>query len=213
MHRVHLMPLHPETHHFLPHLNPDWFYLSRTGLPIGAEPWSGDVVAISSNTGSFQLHKQLICVFSQRYCGNQYACWFLLQALSNLTDLCLVANQNLVRKVLHNPEHVLHLLLPSVSTSSNCYSLRPRTKNRELHDRLSHLVDCNFITRMYFYQSYQTTAVNCICLRTACKKFSCGEGRTPRRPPITVRVWIFPALKSATWPLIRNWVDFVGFKH
>ena len=26
-------------------------------------------------------------------------------------------------------------------------------------------------------------------------------------------VWIFPTLKSATWPLIRNWVDFVGFKH
>ena len=24
---------HPETHHLLPHLNPDWFYLSGTGLP------------------------------------------------------------------------------------------------------------------------------------------------------------------------------------
>ena len=23
----------PETHHLLPHLNPDWFYLSGTGLP------------------------------------------------------------------------------------------------------------------------------------------------------------------------------------
>ena len=71
----------------------------------------------------------------------------LLQALSNLNDLCLVANQNLFRKDLRNPQHVLHLLLPSVSTSSNCYSLRPRTNNRELPDRLSHLVD-NFITRM-----------------------------------------------------------------
>ena len=23
----------PKPHHLLPHLNPDWFYLSRTGLP------------------------------------------------------------------------------------------------------------------------------------------------------------------------------------
>jgi len=29
-----LMPLHPKkTHHLLPHLNPDWFYRSGTGLP------------------------------------------------------------------------------------------------------------------------------------------------------------------------------------
>jgi len=25
---VQLMPLHPKPHHLLPHLNPDWFYLS-----------------------------------------------------------------------------------------------------------------------------------------------------------------------------------------
>ena len=31
LHMVQLMPLHP--HHLLPHLNPDWFYLSCTGLP------------------------------------------------------------------------------------------------------------------------------------------------------------------------------------
>jgi len=28
-----LMPLHPKPHHILPYLNPDWFYLSGTGLP------------------------------------------------------------------------------------------------------------------------------------------------------------------------------------
>ena len=33
LHVVQLMPLHPQTHHLLPHLNPDWFYLSGTGLP------------------------------------------------------------------------------------------------------------------------------------------------------------------------------------
>ena len=33
-HWVQLMPLpSPKPHHLLPHLNPDWFYLSGTGLP------------------------------------------------------------------------------------------------------------------------------------------------------------------------------------
>ena len=33
LHMVQLMPLHPKTHHLLPHLNPDWFDLSGTGFP------------------------------------------------------------------------------------------------------------------------------------------------------------------------------------
>jgi len=33
LHMVQLMPTHPRPHHLLPHLNPDWFYLSGTGLP------------------------------------------------------------------------------------------------------------------------------------------------------------------------------------
>ena len=31
LHMVQLTPLHPQTHHLLSHLNPDWFYLSATG--------------------------------------------------------------------------------------------------------------------------------------------------------------------------------------
>ena len=33
LHMVKLTPQHPKPHHLLPHLNPDWFYLSGTGLP------------------------------------------------------------------------------------------------------------------------------------------------------------------------------------
>jgi len=34
LHMVQLMPLHLKTpHHLLPHLNPDWFFLSGTCLP------------------------------------------------------------------------------------------------------------------------------------------------------------------------------------
>ena len=33
LHMVQLMPFIPKPHRLLPHLNPDWFYLSGTGLP------------------------------------------------------------------------------------------------------------------------------------------------------------------------------------
>ena len=72
----------------------------------------------------------------------------------NLSDICLEADQNLFRNVLHNPQHVLHQLLPPVSATSHSYSLRTRTHDRQLPDRLSRLADCNFITLMLFYQSY-----------------------------------------------------------
>jgi len=63
-------------------------------------------------------------------------------------------DMNLFRNVLHNPEHVLYQLLPPVSASTHSYSLRTRAHKRQLPDHLSHLVDCNFIIRMLFYQSY-----------------------------------------------------------
>ena len=72
----------------------------------------------------------------------------------NFSDICLEADQNLFRNVLHTPQHVLHQLLPPVSATSHSYSLRTRTHNRQLPDRLSRLADCNFITHMLFYQSY-----------------------------------------------------------
>ena len=37
---------------------------------------------------------------------------FCSKDLPNFSDICLDANQNLFRKVLQNPEHVLHQLLP-----------------------------------------------------------------------------------------------------
>jgi len=80
--------------------------------------------------------------------------YVLYSPLPNFSDICLEADQNLFRKVLHNPQHVLHQLLPPVSASSHSYFLRTRSHNRQLPDRLSHLIDCNFIIRMLFYQSY-----------------------------------------------------------
>jgi len=57
-------------------------------------------------------------------------------------------------KVLRNPDHVLHRLLPSDSTISHGYSLKPRVHDRVLPDRLSHVKDHNFIIHMLFYHAY-----------------------------------------------------------
>ena len=72
---------------------------------------------------------------------------------SSFDDLCIQADQNLFNKVLHNPDHVLHRLLPPVAYTSY-YCLRPRAHDRSLPERLTHLTDCNFIIRMLFYQVY-----------------------------------------------------------
>ena len=37
---------------------------------------------------------------------------FCCKNLPNFNDICLEADQNLFRNVLHNPQHVLHQLLP-----------------------------------------------------------------------------------------------------
>jgi len=93
----------------------------------------------------------------------QKICGFLLQStrigfyspdLPNFEDLCLQADQNMFSKVLRNPHHVLHRLLPPVSTICHSYSLRPHVRDRVLSDCLSHLTDCNFIIRVLFYQAY-----------------------------------------------------------
>ena len=67
---------------------------------------------------------------------------------------CIQADQNLFNEVLHNPDHVLHRLLPPVAHTSHNFNLRPRAHDRSLPERLTHLTDCNFIIRMLFYQVY-----------------------------------------------------------
>lgn len=79
---------------------------------------------------------------------------FCSPELPSFDDLCLEADQNLFNKILSNQDHVLHRLLPPVSDTSHNYSLRRRVHDRALPDRLSSLTDCNFITRMLFYQVY-----------------------------------------------------------
>jgi len=60
----------PKPHHLLPHLNPDWFYLSRTGLPRLSWKrghWTGIVVVVAA----VDLHA-FLCIHYAPLCG-----WFL----------------------------------------------------------------------------------------------------------------------------------------
>ena len=99
--------------------------------------------------------------------------------LSNFTDL--EADRNLFCKVVYHLEHVLHhlgysrqfQLLPTAIPLGHA----PSTENSP--DRLPHLLDCSFITRMLFYQSltlthtYVLSFVNCVFYIIPVYYFSC----------------------------------------
>jgi len=99
---------------------------------------------------------QRVAVLSKRLDFEELLVVYLVCSpdLSSFNELCTQADQNMFSKVLNNTDHVLHHLLTPVHNTSHSYSLRPRAHDRELPDRLAHLTDCNFITRMLFYQVY-----------------------------------------------------------
>ena len=112
---------------------------------------------------------------------------------------------------------VVHLLLPSVSTSSNCYSLRPRTHT---HNRENSLMSVSS-GRLQFYYTHVVlpvlldhTVVTCICLRTACKSLVVVKGVHRVARPAQLEYGSFPHLS----PLLGLWSEIgstllAGFKH
>jgi len=50
--------------------------------------------------------------------------------------------------------HVLHQLLPPLSSASQNYSLRDRTHQFRLPDRTERITDCNFLVRSLFKDVY-----------------------------------------------------------
>ena len=66
MHMVQLMLLHPKPRHLLPHLNPDWFYLSVTSLAtffLGKRPLN----MCSSSTSSCSSSRVTSCSWLRLY--------------------------------------------------------------------------------------------------------------------------------------------------
>ena len=72
--------------------------------------------------------------------------------IDDFVTLCSTADKQLFNRILNQPEHVLHSLLPPPSASQ--YNLRHRPHNRLLCQRASRLTDCNFIFRMLYSDMY-----------------------------------------------------------
>ena len=74
-------------------------------------------------------------------------CGFCPPDLPDFDELLEDADDQLFQRILNNPHHTLHQLLPPQSTASQHYQLRHRTHDRQLPAHKGYLSDCNFITR------------------------------------------------------------------
>ena len=81
--------------------------------------------------------------------------------IDDFATLCSTADTQLFNRILKQPEHVLHSLLPPSSASQ--YNLRHRPHNRLLCQRASRLTDCNFIIRMLYSDMYWLTLRTFYC--------------------------------------------------
>lgn len=79
---------------------------------------------------------------------------YCAQNLQNFDELCDAADDELFSKVAQLSNHVLHELLPPLSTASQQYNLRRRAHSLQLPQHNTYLSDCSFITRMLYKNIY-----------------------------------------------------------
>jgi len=72
-------------------------------------------------------------------------------------------DDRLFNRIRHNPQHVLYSLLPPPSTASQNYNLRPRQHDRQLPAHASHLMDCDFITRILYTKTFTNKTLQTLC--------------------------------------------------
>jgi len=72
-----------------------------------------------------------------------------LTYLLTFADICLSADNKLFSAVIRDSDHVLHKLVPPLSTAFQSYSLQERKHNYSLPLRIGRLSDHNFIQRMF----------------------------------------------------------------
>ena len=77
---------------------------------------------------------------------------FLPPLHPSFSDICDRADHRLFQALLHNPDHVLHQLLPPVKNIT--YELRPRAHDREIPRHFNSLFKKTFMMKMIFLDSY-----------------------------------------------------------
>ena len=80
--------------------------------------------------------------------------WTLTSDSPTFEALCSSADDELFTKTSTYTNHILHSFLPPLSTASQSYSLRRRTHSYQLPGHSTYLLDCNFLTRMLYKNSY-----------------------------------------------------------
>jgi hypothetical protein len=79
---------------------------------------------------------------------------YCLSDLPPFGVMCKAADQQLFEKVLSNPNHMLHSLLPPPTVASQNYNLRPRTHDRQLPPHTGRLTDSTCLTK--FVPNYES---------------------------------------------------------
>ena len=74
--------------------------------------------------------------------------------LPSFGEMCEAADQQPFEKVLSNPNHKLHNLLPPPTVASQNYHLRPRSHGRQLPPHTGRLTDSNLLTRSLYHEIY-----------------------------------------------------------
>ena len=77
---------------------------------------------------------------------------FLPPQHPSFSDICDSADHKLFQALLHNPDHVLHQLLPPVKTIT--YELRPRAHDREIPRNINSLFKKSFMMKMIYLDSF-----------------------------------------------------------
>jgi len=82
---------------------------------------------------------------------------FKLPDLPSFADLWSEANDSMFNSILYNSHHILHHLLPLSSQVTQHYFLRSRRHNLQLSIGPTSLTDRNFLHRMLYTDSRQTS--------------------------------------------------------
>ena len=96
-------------------------------------------------------HRHSTC---RRFSSPHQSCGFCQPGLPDFGDQLAEFDDRLFSRISCDQQHVLHRLLPPPSVASQNYDLRPRRHDRQLPAYASHLMDCEFVTRILYKHSY-----------------------------------------------------------
>jgi len=117
------------------------------------EPFSLNIHCMRPVRGAV-LFPTLIESESMRPCSAVNAAASALRICRSSTNYLKMQTRLCSKKSITDSCHVLHQLLPPLSSASQYYSLRDRTHQFRLPDRTGRLMDCNFLVRSSYKDVY-----------------------------------------------------------